>query len=55
MSRADELRKRAREAGRRAGEAKSAEERALLELIETGLDELAEIEARLTKLKNAGG
>ena len=51
MSRADELRKRAREAGRRAREATSAEERALLERIEAGLNELAEIEARLARLK----
>ena len=50
MSRADNLRQRAREAGRRAREAKSDQERALLEKIELGLNELAEIEARLERL-----
>lgn len=51
MSRADELRQRAREAGRRAGAAASSEERSLLERIEAGLNELADIEARLERLK----
>ena len=49
MSRADDLRQRAREAGRRARAATSEEERALLERIELGLNELAEIEARLER------
>jgi hypothetical protein len=45
MPRGDELRKRAEEAGRRAKEATSAEERILLEEIQTRLNELARIMA----------
>lgn len=47
MARGDELRKRAADAGRRAAQAKSAEERLLLQEIETRLNELAQIEDRL--------
>ena len=50
MPRGDELRKRAEEAGRRAAEAKSTEERILLEEIQTRLNELAQIEDRLDRL-----
>ena len=51
MWRADELRRRAREAGKRAHAAASGEERALLEQIEAGLNDLAAIEERLESLK----
>jgi hypothetical protein len=50
MARGDELRKRAADAGRRAAQAKSAEERLLLQEIETRLNELAQIEDRLEQL-----
>jgi hypothetical protein len=43
----DELRQRAAEAGRRAAQAKSAEERLLLQEIQNRLNELAQIEDRL--------
>ena len=51
MSRGDDLRNRAKEAGLRAKEAKSAEERILLEEIQTRLNELAQIEDRLDQGK----
>jgi hypothetical protein len=52
MPRGDELRKIAEEAGRRAKEAKSTEERILLEQIQTRLNELAQIEDRLERAGN---
>ncbi|HYS47416.1 MAG TPA: hypothetical protein VEM36_01435 [Xanthobacteraceae bacterium] len=51
MSRAEELRKRSEEAGKRASEAKTEQERALLEKIQAGLNDLAEIEDRLERMR----
>jgi hypothetical protein len=51
MSRGDELRKRAEDAGRRAAQAESAEERILLQEIQTRLNELAQIEDRLERAR----
>ena len=51
MSRAEELRKRSEEAGKRASEAKTEEERALLQKIQAGLNDLAEIEDRLERMR----
>jgi hypothetical protein len=46
-SKGDELRQRAADAGRRAAQAKSTEERLLLQEIQNRLNELAQIEDRL--------
>jgi hypothetical protein len=46
-SKGDELRQRAAEAGRRAAQATSTEERLLLQEIQNRLNELAQIEDRL--------
>jgi hypothetical protein len=51
MSRGDELRKHAEDAGRRAALADSAAERILLQEIQARLNELAQIEDRLERAR----